>query len=171
MEFKRIVGVGVLEGARGKRWCLKNELFETETMEGLQFSSPNPPPCFFCDDKVKVMINGSRVISLKNRSKNCEARCWKELYEYWNCRWWLPVHSVKSLPAMQETRVRSLGWEDPLEKRMASHFTILAWTSPWTEEPDGLQSMESQRVGHDWTTNTPPHTHTYDRSTGLSYSE
>ena len=56
---------------------------------------------------------------------------------------------VKCLPAMQETRVRSLGWEDPLEKEMATHSSILAWKIPWTEEPGGLQSMGSQRVGHD----------------------
>ena len=49
---------------------------------------------------------------------------------------------------MQETRVRSLGLEDPLEKEMATHSSILAWEIPWTEEPGGLQSMESQRVGH-----------------------
>ena len=56
---------------------------------------------------------------------------------------------VKNLPAMQETRVQSLGWEDPLEKRMATHSSILAWRMPWTEEPGGLQSMGSQRLGHD----------------------
>ena len=56
---------------------------------------------------------------------------------------------VKNLPAMQETRVQSLGWEGPLEKEMATHFSILAWRIPWTEEPGGLQSTESQRVGHD----------------------
>ena len=56
---------------------------------------------------------------------------------------------VKNLPAMQETQVRSLGWKDPLEKGMASHSNILAWRIPWTEEPGGLQSMTSQRVGHD----------------------
>ena len=56
---------------------------------------------------------------------------------------------VKNLPAMQETQVRSLSWEDPLEKGMASHSSILAWRVPWKEESDGLQSMESQRVGHD----------------------
>ena len=56
---------------------------------------------------------------------------------------------VKNLPAMQETQVRSLGWKDPLEKGMASHSSILAWRIPWTEEPGGLQSMTSQRVGHD----------------------
>ena len=56
---------------------------------------------------------------------------------------------VKNLPAMQETQVRSLGQEDPLVKRMATHSSILAWRILWTEEPGGLQSMGSQRVGHD----------------------
>ena len=56
---------------------------------------------------------------------------------------------VKSLPAMQETEemwVQSLGWEDPLEEEMATHSSILAWKIPWTVEPDGLQSVRSQRV-------------------------
>ena len=52
-------------------------------------------------------------------------------------------------PVMQETRVRSLGWEDPLEKRVAAHSSTLAWRIPWTEEPRGLQSMGLQRVRHD----------------------
>ena len=56
---------------------------------------------------------------------------------------------VKCLPAMRETRVRSLGQEDPLEKETAIHFSSLAWKIPWTEEPDRLQSMGSQRVGQD----------------------
>ena len=55
---------------------------------------------------------------------------------------------------MQETWVWSPGWEDPLEKGMAPHSSILAWRIPWTEEPGGLQSMGSQRVGHDWAPNT-----------------
>ena len=59
------------------------------------------------------------------------------------------AQTVKRLPAMQETRVQSLGWEDPLEKEMATHSSILAWKTPWTEEPGRLQSMVSQRVGHD----------------------
>ena len=61
----------------------------------------------------------------------------------------LVAQRIKRLPAMQETRVRSLGWEDPLEKEMATHSSILAWKIPWTEEPGVLQSMGSQRVGHD----------------------
>ena len=55
---------------------------------------------------------------------------------------------VKNLPAMQETWVQSLGWEDPLEKGMATHSSILAWRIPWTEETGRLQSMELQRVRH-----------------------
>ena len=56
---------------------------------------------------------------------------------------------VKNLLAMWETWVRSLGREDPLEEGMATHSSILSWRIPWTEKPDGLQFMESQRVGHD----------------------
>ena len=56
------------------------------------------------------------------------------------------AQTVKNLPAMQETQVRSLDQEDPLEKEMATHFTMLAWRIPWTEEPGRLQSMELQRV-------------------------
>ena len=67
--------------------------------------------------------------------------------------WGSPVaQTVKSLPAVQETWVRSLGEEYPLEKEMATHSNILAWKIPWTEEPSRLQSMGSQRVGHDWAT-------------------
>ena len=65
---------------------------------------------------------------------------------------WSVAQMVKRLSAMQETRVRSLGWEDPLEKEMAAHSSILAWKIPWTAEPGRLLSMGSQRVGHDWAT-------------------
>ena len=61
---------------------------------------------------------------------------------------------VKNLPAMQETWARSLDQEDPLEKGMATHFSILAWKIPWTEEPCRLQFVESQRVRHDLATHT-----------------
>ena len=60
----------------------------------------------------------------------------------------LVAQTVKLLPAMRETRVRSLGWEDPLEKEMAPDSSALAWKIPWTEEPGRLQSMELQRLGH-----------------------
>ena len=61
----------------------------------------------------------------------------------------LVAQMVKCLPIMLETQVRSLGREDPLEKEMATHASTLAWKIPWTEEPGRLQSMGSQRVGHD----------------------
>ena len=67
---------------------------------------------------------------------------------------------AKNPPAMQDTEVQSLGWEDPLEKGMATHSSILAWRIPWTEEPGGLQAMGLQRVRHDCATNTHTHTHT-----------
>ena len=57
--------------------------------------------------------------------------------------------TVNNPPAMWETWVRPLGWEDPLEKEMAIHSSTIAWKIPWTEEPGRLQSMGSQRVGHD----------------------
>ena len=59
---------------------------------------------------------------------------------------------IKRLPTMRETQVRSLGWEDPLEEEMAIHSSTIAWKIPWTEEPGRLQSMDLQRVGHDWAT-------------------
>ena len=73
----------------------------------------------------------------------------------WNQAWLgfvrtsLVVQTVKRLSMMWETRVRSLGWEDPLEKEMAIHSSTIAWKIPWTEKPGRLQSMGSQRVGRD----------------------
>ena len=64
----------------------------------------------------------------------------------------LVVQMVKHLPAMRETLAQSLGWEDPLEKERATHCSTLAWKIPWMEEPGRLQSMWSQRVGHDLAT-------------------
>ena len=61
----------------------------------------------------------------------------------------LVAQTVKRLFTAPETRVRSLGWEDPLEKEMAIHSSTIAWNIPWTEDPGRLQSMGSQRVGHD----------------------
>ena len=75
------------------------------------------------------------------------------------CTWAsLVAQMVKHLPTMQETWVWFLGGEDPQEKEMATRSSILAWRIPWTEEPGELQSTGSQRVGHDWVTNT----HTYN---------
>ena len=71
---------------------------------------------------------------------------------YYLIRTFLVAQMVKRLPTMQETWVQSLGWEDLLEKEMATHSSTLALKIPWTEEPGRLQSMGSQRVGHDWAT-------------------
>ena len=71
----------------------------------------------------------------------------KSKYKYWAS---LVTQTVKNLSAMQETQVQSLGQEEPLEKGVATHSSILAWRIPWTEEPGGLRSMGSQRVGHDF---------------------
>ena len=76
-------------------------------------------------------------------------RFWTSEWEFWQS---LVAQTVKCLPAMRETWVRSLGQEDPLEKEMATHSSTLAWKIPWMKEPGRLQSMGSQRVGHDWAT-------------------
>ena len=75
----------------------------------------------------------------------------------------LVAQTVKHLPTMQETRLQSLGQEDLLEKEMATHSSTLAWKIPWTEEPGRLQSMGSQRVGHDWATSLSLSFQSYDR--------
>ena len=75
------------------------------------------------------------------------------------------AQTVKHLPIMRETWVQSLGWEDLLEKEMATHSNILAWKIPWMEEPGGLQSKGSQRVGHDLATEHQQQT----RSSPLSF--
>ena len=82
--------------------------------------------------------------------------CWFQVYNKVNLLYIYPTlvwpslvaQMVQNLPAMRDTRVQSLGQEDPLEEEMATHSRILAWRTPWTEEPGGLQSMRSQRVGH-----------------------
>ena len=78
-------------------------------------------------------------------------------------RYWIAsttvAQMVKNMPAMQESWIQSLGWEDPLEKAMATHSSNLAWEILWTEEPGRLQSMGSQRVRHNWATNTHIRTH------------
>ena len=71
---------------------------------------------------------------------------------------------VKNMPAMWETWVQFLGWEDPLEKGMATHSSIPSWRIPWIDEPGGLQSMVSQRVRHDWAS-----TFTYIHKTRMKF--
>ena len=90
----------------------------------------------FQRDKLKHLI-----VSGNNQKKKYEAR---QIYKTS-----LVAQMVKRLPTMRETRVQSLGQDDPLEKEMATHSSTLAWKIPWMEEPGGLQSTGSQRVGHD----------------------
>ena len=92
---------------------------------------------------LKTLNSGVRMIFCKGVKKK-------------RCDFWAPLvaQTVKNLRAMQETQVQPLGWEDVLEKKMATHSSIFVCKSPWTEEFGGLQSMESQRVRHDWATNT-----------------
>ena len=92
---------------------------------------------------------GDFIPTEATRAETREARgqgCWYELLDYGAP---LMSQTVKNLPAMQETRVQSLGQEDPLEKEMATHSSILAWRILWTEDCDRLQCMRSQRVGKD----------------------
>ena len=78
---------------------------------------------------------------------------------------------VKNLPAVWETRVWSVGWEDSLENRMATHVSIIAWRIPWREEPGGLQSIGSQRVGHDWSNIVGIHTHMHIHNICMGFSD
>ena len=66
--------------------------------------------------------------------------------------WNIPKKKIPHIQRQSKTRVRALGWEDPLEKEMAMHSRTIAWKIPWTGEPGRLQSMGSQKVGHDWAT-------------------
>ena len=81
---------------------------------------------------------------------NCGMNSYRPRISYYLCKLAsLVAQMVKNLPAVQETWVQSLGWKDPLEEGMATYSSILAWITPWTEEPGRLQSMGSQRVRHD----------------------
>ena len=90
------------------------------------------------------MISESDHSLQGSRSCNTAYRTWWEKAKHPNS-----CSVVKNPLAMQETWVQSLSWEDPLEKGMATHFSLLAWRIPWTEEHGGLQSTGSQRVGHE----------------------
>ena len=95
-----------------------------------------------------------KICACNFQIKMKKSRIWAQLI---TVRASLVAQSVKNLPVVQETQVQFLGWEDPLEKEMATHSSILAWKISWTEEPDGLQSRGLQRVEHDWVTNTYLH--------------
>ena len=107
-------------------------------------------------DSVKAMLRGRFIILqayLKKQEKNQINN--RTLHPTWAS---LVAQRLKRLPPMQETQVQSLGQEDPLEKEMVTHSSILAWRIPWMEKPGRLQSTGSQRVGHDWVTSPSPYT-------------
>ena len=133
------------------RWFLPYELCGTER-----------PFCLSCSHLLTMITHWSHGLSFGSslifRFLGWSRRGWGWLHfcpgEFRNI-WLSEAQWIEYLPAVQETWVWSLGREDPLEKEMATHSSILAWRISWTEEPGGLQSMGSQRVRHDWTTNTP----------------
>ena len=90
-----------------------------------------------------------QLIGTGLRKENDRAVCCHSVCLTYMLRTSLVAQTVKRLSTMRETWDRALGWEDPLEKEMAIHSNNLAWKIPWTKEPGGLQSMRSQRVGHD----------------------
>ena len=94
-------------------------------------------------------IHQSQIMEHSNVKGNIIRLTYIYIYIY---RASLVAQRVKHLPAMQETQVRFLGWEDLLEKEIATHSSNLAWKIPWMEKPGRLQSMGTQRVGHDWAT-------------------
>ena len=101
-------------------------------------------PCFLRFREIKNMPEFSMT------KQTFEEKRQATLSSIFELLWW--AETVKNLPAMWETWVRSLGWEDPLKEGMATQSSILAWKISWTEEPGGLQSMGLQKVRHDWVT-------------------
>ena len=107
----------------------------------------NPTDCSLPDSSVYGISQG------KNTGVSCHS-LHQGIFPAQELNWHLLLvaQRLKHLPPIQETRVGSLGGEDPLEKEMATHSSVLAWRIPWTETPGRLQSTGSQRVGHDWAT-------------------
>ena len=99
------------------------------------------------EHKFLVFLTSEDLAAAKLGDKSMR---FKKNVKRWQLSWGsLVAHRLKRLTATRETWVRALGWEDPLEKEMATHSSTLAWRIPWTEEPGGLQSTGPQRVGHD----------------------
>ena len=133
-------------------WIHKFSNFRAQLRLLQSWTWPQPPclgnrcECQWCLQHSAFIFSGHSEFSIEIRVCVCVCVCEREMG-------FLVAQMVKNLPAMWETWVWSLGWENPLEKRMSIHSSILAWDIPWTEEPGGLQSMGLQRVGHNWVTN------------------
>ena len=132
-------------------WCPTPNPWLPES-DSLSWRSRNQyfPNISLCDSEVQTGKQWDIV-----SKERCES-IWSPrfLLQFCGLRASFIAQLVKNLPTVQETRVWSLSREDPLEKEMATHSSVLAWKIPWTEEPGGLQSMGSPRGRHDWTTNT-----------------
>ena len=109
---------------------------------------------FYKMSSVYRTVNNIKLLGPWWDSRVCSMNIWFCIFFSATSLSWtsLVAPAIKNLPAMRETQVQSLGREDPLEKAMATHSSILAWRIPWTEEPGRLQSTGLQRVRHDWTT-------------------
>ena len=114
--------------------------------------SPGQEAVIFQGRLLPGITHGEGYLRIHWSSLCCTQRHTFDTSHGWVNRASLVAERLKHLPPMRETQVRSLGWEDPLEKEMATHSSILAWRIPWTEEPGRLQSTGLQRVGHDWAT-------------------
>ena len=134
---------------------------KTDTITNVcSFLRPQNPVPFLCSASPQQLLQPSRLFlnslsfhrALQGQNHQAQSLkhkliclpCFKPVYQAS-----LVAQMVKSLPAVQETWVQSLGEEGPLEKEMAAHSSVLAWKTPWIEEPGRVQSMGSQRVGHD----------------------
>ena len=121
---------------------------------GKWYKSSMGPIWVSCQLPDTAQSGNSSELLLCDRRGSLSHHCGGLWYVNWVYRASLVAQAVKNPPATWETWVWSLHWEDPLEKGMATHSSILAWRILWTETPHGLQSIGSQRVGHDWSTFT-----------------
>ena len=107
---------------------------------------------FWKTKQIKISALRASILIRENKDLCDTYTCTHVFGDWFVCMASLVAQRLKCLPAMQETWVRSLGREDPLEKEVATHSSILAWRIPWMKEPGGLQSTGSHRVRHDWAT-------------------
>ena len=139
---------GILVGVYNPEFCFYFQEIRTIYLHSKAWFSLFSLSCFFRNWKTSRTVF-IYISILMDKSEQCILN--STIYSF---RASLEAQMIRNLPAMWETQVWSMGWEDPLEKGMATHSRILAWRIPGTEEPAELQSMGLQKVRHDWATNT-----------------